>query len=121
MVLRAFGRAGIEARIREHVRLARLFADWVEADPDFELAAPVTMAVVCFRARPSGLGEAELDALNARVVQQACATGRVFLTHTRLEGRVAMRIAVGNVLTTEKHLADAWTVIHDAFDRAMLV
>ncbi|HEX3175217.1 MAG TPA: pyridoxal-dependent decarboxylase [Methylomirabilota bacterium] len=120
MVLRAFGRAGIEARIREHVRLARQFADWVEADPDFELAAPVTMAVVCFRARPAGMADEDLDALNTRIVAQACATGRVYLTHTRLDGRVAMRVAVGNVLTTERHLAEAWAVIHDAFDRTLL-
>jgi aromatic-L-amino-acid decarboxylase len=111
LVLRAFGRAGIEARIREHVRLARRFAEWVEADPDFELAAPPTMGVVCFRASPAGRRADDVDALNRRLVEQAIATGRVYLTHTRLGGHVWMRIAVGNVLTTEQHLAEVWGLL----------
>jgi aromatic-L-amino-acid decarboxylase len=120
MVFRAFGRAGLESRIREHVRLARRFGDWVEADPDFELAAPVTMGVVCFRARPADMVDEEVDALNTRIVAQVTSTGRAYLTHTRLEGRVAMRVAIGNVLTTERHLVEAWTLVHDAFDRLLI-
>jgi aromatic-L-amino-acid decarboxylase len=118
LVFRAFGRAGIEARIREQVRLARRFAEWAEADPDFELAAPVAMNVVCFRATPRGRSDAELDALNRQLVDQLVATGRLYLTHTRLGACTWMRIAVGNVLTTEQHMADAWGLIHDAFVRA---
>jgi aromatic-L-amino-acid decarboxylase len=120
MALRALGRTGLEARIREHVRLARRFADWVEADPDFELMAPSTMAVVCFRARPAGMSDADADMLNGRLVSAANASGRVYLTHTRVGARVAMRIAVDNVLTTEQHLLDAWTLIHNAFDRTLV-
>jgi aromatic-L-amino-acid/L-tryptophan decarboxylase len=120
MVLRVFGRAGLQARLREQVRLARRFADLVEADPDFELAAPVTMGVVCFRARPVGMADDELDALNSRLVRQVLGTGRVHLTQTRLWGRLAMRVAVVNVLTTERHLADAWALVHDALDRALI-
>ena len=108
VVFRAFGRAGIVARIREHCRLARLLASWIESDADFGLAAPVTMAVVCFRCQPSGLGPRETDALNERVVTAVNATGRAYLTHTRLNGRIAIRIGIGNILTTEAHLADAW-------------
>lgn len=120
MVFRAFGRAGLETRIRETVRLARRFADWVEADPDFELAAPVSMGLVCFRATPPGMGADDVDALNTRIVAQVTGTGRVHLTHTQLDGRVALRVAVGNVLTTEQHLAEAWTLVHDALDRALI-
>ena len=120
VVFRAFGRAGLEARIREHVRLARRFADWVEADPDFELAAPVSMGIVCFRATPAGIGASDVDALNARIVSQVNATGRVHLGSTQLDGRLALRIAIGNVLTTEPHLAEAWTLIHDALDRVLI-
>jgi aromatic-L-amino-acid decarboxylase len=119
MVFRAFGRAGIEARIREQVRLARRVAEWVEDDPDFELAAPVAMNVVCFRASPPGRSDAELDALNRQLVDHLVAAGRLYLTHTRLGGRTWMRIAVGNVLTTEQHMAEAWSLIHDAFVRAV--
>jgi aromatic-L-amino-acid decarboxylase len=120
VVFRAFGRAGLEARIREHVRLARRFADWVEADPDFELAAPVSMGIVCFRATPAGMGADDVDAVNARIVSQVNATGRVHLGSTQLDGQLALRIAIGNVLTTEQHLAETWTLIHDALDRALI-
>jgi aromatic-L-amino-acid/L-tryptophan decarboxylase len=120
MTMRALGRTELEARVREHVQLARRFADWVEADPDFELMAPVTMAVVCFRARPAGMADDEADQLTRRLVPQITSTGRVYLTETRVAGGVAMRIAIGNTLTTEAHLADAWTLIHDAFDRTTI-
>jgi aromatic-L-amino-acid decarboxylase len=120
IALRAVGRAELPARVREHVRLARRFADFVEADPDFELMAPPTMAVVCFRARPAAMSDAEVDELNRGLVRQATSTGRVYLTEARVAGRIAMRIAVGNVLTAESHLADTWTVIHDAFDRTLI-
>jgi aromatic-L-amino-acid/L-tryptophan decarboxylase len=120
IALRAVGRAELPARVREHVRLARRFADFVEADPHFELMAPPTMAVVCFRARPAAMSDAEVDELNRGLVRQATSTGRVYLTEARVAGRIAMRIAVGNVLTAESHLADTWTVIHDAFDRTLI-
>jgi len=78
------------------------------------------MAVVCFRARPAGMSDADADALNARLVRQVTSTGRVYLTETRAGRRVAMRVAISNTLTAEAHLADAWTVIHDAFDRTLV-
>jgi aromatic-L-amino-acid decarboxylase len=120
LVFRAFGRAGLEARLREQVRLARRFADWVEADPDFDLAAPVAMRVVCFRATPAGVPPADLDALHARIVSHVNGTGRAYLGETRLEDRAAIRLSVGNLSTTEQDLAETWTLIHDALDRALL-
>ncbi|HJQ34092.1 MAG TPA: pyridoxal-dependent decarboxylase [Pyrinomonadaceae bacterium] len=121
-VIRAFGREGLAARIRESRRLALLFASWVEADERFELLAPVNMAVVCFRARvASGLTqdadaddaatEADVDTLNESLLARVNATGEAYLTHTRLGGRLALRVAVGNVLTTERHLARVWELI----------
>jgi aromatic-L-amino-acid decarboxylase len=120
VVLRAFGRAGLAARLGEQVRLARRFADWVDADPDFELAAPPGMAIVCFRANPPGLADDEVDALNRRLVAQLASTGRVYLTLVELGRRPVLRVAVGNVLTTESHLAEAWTLVHDALDRELI-
>jgi aromatic-L-amino-acid decarboxylase len=116
-VIRAFGREGLAARVREACRLARVVAGWVEADDRFELLAPVQMGVVCFRARQSpGAAEGdisgeELDELNERLLARVNATGAAFLTHTRLRGRVALRIAVGNVLTRERNLAQAWELV----------
>ena len=111
MVLRAFGRAGIAARIREHLRLARVWAQWVNDDPLFTLAAPVSMGVVCFRFVPPGVSEARCDRLNEAIVAAVNASGDAYLTHTSLRGRIAMRIGLGNVLTAERHLARAWECV----------
>ncbi len=115
MVFRGFGRRGLEERIREHVRLARLFASWVEADETFELLAPVTMGVVCFRVRPRE-DEEEANDFNRRLVEAVNATGRAYLTHTSLRGRVALRLAVGNVLTTERHLSEVYELVKSLSD-----
>lgn len=118
-VIRTFGRDGIAARIREACRLARLVAEWVAADGRFELLAPVKMGVVCFRAvqfnKNAGLApsDAELNDLNERLLARINASGATYLTHTRLHNRIALRIAVGNVLTTESHLARVWNLIGD--------
>jgi aromatic-L-amino-acid decarboxylase len=121
-VIRAFGREGLAARIREACRLARLVAEWVSADERFELLAPVEMGVVCFRARvlsprtEVNLTDAELDELNEQLLVRINATGATYLTHTRLHGRLALRIAVGNVLTTQKHLAQVWELVCDQLE-----
>jgi aromatic-L-amino-acid/L-tryptophan decarboxylase len=116
MVFCAFGESGLVARIREHIRLAKLFASWVSADPDFELLAPVHMGVVCFRTVRGRRDDQEscgeyCNSLNQSVVNSINATGRAYLTHTVLGERVAMRVGIGNVLTTEQHLADVFDLI----------
>jgi aromatic-L-amino-acid decarboxylase len=117
MVLRSFGRTGIVSRLREHLRLAQLFASWVDADPSFALAVPVTMGIVCFRYQPDGVAGEEINVLNEAIVEAVNAGGRTYLTHTRLNGVVAMRIGLGNVLTTEEHLAEALQVIRTESQR----
>jgi aromatic-L-amino-acid decarboxylase len=115
MVFSTFGETGLVARIREHVRLARLFATWIENDVDFELLAPVQMGVVCFRATFDDDSGDDLlkrtNDLNRTVVKSVNASGLAYLTHTMLGEKVAMRVAVGNVLTTERHLADVFSLI----------
>ena len=115
MVFRAFGRDGLAARISEHRRLAQEWARWVEADPRFVLAAPVPMAVVCFRFAPAGFEEPVCDRLNVAIVQALNASGDAYLTHTRLGQRVVMRVGIGNILTTVRHLKQAWArVVQEA-------
>jgi aromatic-L-amino-acid decarboxylase len=111
MVLRAFGTEGIASRIREHCRLATLFASWVAAEPSFELAASVVMGVVCFRCSSPGMDAAAIDAFNERVVERVNAGGDAYLTHTRLRGQTCMRIGIGNIQTTEQHLAHVWRCV----------
>jgi aromatic-L-amino-acid decarboxylase len=112
IIFRSFGREGIAARLREHIRLANIFADWIKKDNRFELAAPVSLGIVCFRF-VSG-DENELDKLNSEIVEEINASGRAYLTQTKLRGQTVMRIGLGNVLTTEDHLRKAWKLIRDA-------
>ncbi|MGI8508112.1 MAG: pyridoxal phosphate-dependent decarboxylase family protein [Gemmatimonadaceae bacterium] len=114
MVFRAFGRDGITARIREQCRLAQLLAGWIAADARFQIMAPVPMAVVCFRFNPDGVDPDSCDRTNEEIVETVNASGDAYLTHTRLRGRVAMRVGIGNVLTTERHLAHVWRRIQAA-------
>jgi len=111
LVWRSFGREGMAARIREHLRLARLFAQWLEKDGRFEILAPVTMGVVCFR--PVGYSEEACGAL----VDQLNANGETYLTRTKLHGRVAIRLGLGNVLTTQRHVQKVWQLIRVSIEQ----
>ena len=111
MVLRHFGADGLRARLAEHMRLARLFAEWVDASAAFERLAPVPFSVVCFRARPRGLPEHAVDALNERLLESINETGEIFISHTKLNGRYSLRLAVGNARTTEDDVRSAWEVL----------
>jgi aromatic-L-amino-acid decarboxylase len=106
--LRAFGRSGVESRIREHCRLAGVLAALVEREPGFELAAPVSMGVVCFRCADAARDAAANDRLNASIVERVNASGAAYLTHTQLRGRTVMRVGFGNVQTTEAHVGMLW-------------
>jgi aromatic-L-amino-acid decarboxylase len=104
MVMRHFGADGLRARLAEHMRLGRLFHQWVDAHPHFSVMAPAPFSVVCFRANGP-------DALNEQLLDRVNASGEVFLSHTRLGGQYVLRLAIGNVRTTEAHVARAWTLI----------
>src|SRR5207248_5238363 len=130
VVWRAFGREGIAARIRDHVRLAKLFAEWVASDHRFELAAPVSMGIVCFRfigpvagvadagmpRSPIAATENMIDQLNTKMVERINASGQGYITQTKLRGRTVMRIGLGNILTTEQHLRSVWQLIQRTAD-----
>jgi aromatic-L-amino-acid/L-tryptophan decarboxylase len=110
-VLRYFGREGLIARIREHCRLARLFASWVEESPDFELLAPVPFALVCFRANPAGIDD--LDALNERIMNEINASGEAYLSHTKLNGKFTLRLSVGSIRVEERHIRKIWELLNE--------
>jgi aromatic-L-amino-acid/L-tryptophan decarboxylase len=123
-VLRYFGRSGLTEALREHVRLAAEFARWVDEAPDFERLAPAPFSVVAFRYRPQGVKGSEpeseseadgvLDGLNQRLLERVNASGEVFLSHTRVRGRYAIRLAIGNLRTTETHVRRAWELLLEA-------
>ena len=119
MVLRYFGSDGIVTRLREHIRLAQRFAEWVDEHPNFERLAPTPLSVVCFRARPAGYSasapdewpDESLDRLNEALLERVNDSGEVYLSHTRLRGHYALRLAIGNLRTTERHLSRAWELL----------
>ncbi len=108
-VLRYFGSDGIGERLAEHIRLAQQFADWVDASPDFERLSPVPFSVVCFRATTGG---DDPDALNQRLLDAVNGTGEVFLSHTKLHGAYALRLAIGHIRTEERHVRRAWDILN---------
>jgi aromatic-L-amino-acid decarboxylase len=112
VVWQAFGREGMAARIREHLRLAQLFARWIEDDSRFEIAAPVMMGVVCFRLKHPD--DKIADQRNGEVVARINCGGNAYLTRTKLRGRTVMRLGLGNILTTEEHLRNVWKIIQES-------
>jgi aromatic-L-amino-acid decarboxylase len=108
-VMRYFGREGLIDRIREHCRLAQLFASWVEESESFEMLAPVPFALVCFRACPAGVED--LDALNEKIMNDINASGEAYLSHTKLDGKFTLRLSVGSIRVEEKHLVKVWELL----------
>jgi aromatic-L-amino-acid decarboxylase len=119
MIIRYFGHEGLAARLREHCRLAQLFASWVNESSDWEILAPVPFSLVCFRACPSLDGEddeprtARLNGLNEKLMNAVNATGKAFLSHTVLKGKFTLRLAIGNIRTTEEHIRDVWRLLNE--------
>jgi aromatic-L-amino-acid/L-tryptophan decarboxylase len=117
-VLRYFGQEGLAARLREHLRLAQWFAGLVDAHPAFERLAPVPLSVVCFRAHPAGVDdEAALNELNEALMHAVNQTGDAFLTHTKLDGRFAMRMVISHLRTDEMHILRTWQIVQAQLER----
>jgi aromatic-L-amino-acid decarboxylase len=112
-VLRYFGAEELRERLRGHIELAQEFARWVEREPHWEVLAPHPLSVVCFRFAPSSKSEAELEELNARIMESANASGEMFLSHTKIDGRFALRLAIGNLQTTRDDVAAAWEILRE--------
>jgi aromatic-L-amino-acid/L-tryptophan decarboxylase len=111
--LRWFGLEGLRRRIERHIELAETFAGWVDTEPGWERLAPVPFSTVCFRYRPVSVAddEARIDDLNAALMDAVNRTGEVFLSHTRLAGRFAIRVAIGNLRTEPRHVERAWELL----------
>jgi aromatic-L-amino-acid/L-tryptophan decarboxylase len=118
MIIRYFGHEGLASRIREHCRLAKLFTSWVEESRDWELMAPVPLSLVCFRASQLDAVDeksrnARWDVLNEEVMHAVNATGKAFLSHTRLNDKLTLRLSIGNIRTTEQHVRQVWELLNE--------
>jgi aromatic-L-amino-acid decarboxylase len=109
--LRHYGASGMRARLRAHIALAQEFAAWIAAEPEWRVVAPHPLSVVCFRYEPHGRDEAGVDALNIAIVDSVNAAGEIFISSTKLDGRVAVRLAIGNERTACEDVALAWEVL----------
>ena len=122
MIIRYFGHEGLAARIREHCRLAKVFASWVEESPKWEMMAPAPLALVCFRACPEihGVDEstrnARLNLLNEAIMHGVNATGKALLSHTKLNDKITLRLSIGNIRTTENHVRQVWELLNEQLE-----
>jgi len=105
-LIRHYGVEGLQENVREHVRLAQEFADWVKNDERFELAAPTPLNLVCFRHRGG-------DAVNQAIMDRLNQSGDIFLTHTKLNGKLTLRLSVGQMNTKARTVVHAWKRIRD--------
>ncbi len=109
-VIRSYGVEGLQKIIREHIRLAQMFKESVTKHESFELMAPVSLSLICFRLN-DGRREESLADLNRRLLESLNQTGKVFLTHTTLKGKYVLRLAIGSRMTEERHVREAWKLI----------
>ena len=113
-VLRYFGRAGIVARLRDHVAMAQEFAARVEATEGWRVVAPTHLSAVAFRFAPPSDDGAALDRANHEILERVNASGEAFLTHTALHGRTTLRLSIGNIKTTREHVERTWALLEAA-------
>ncbi|HEY7096812.1 MAG TPA: pyridoxal-dependent decarboxylase [Terriglobales bacterium] len=109
-VIRHYGIEGLQYHVREHVRLAQEFAAWVQADGRFEMMAPVPLNLVCFRLKTG-------DEANQKLMDRLNQSGDLYLTHTRLNNKLTLRMSIGQTNTTERHVKNAWKRIQEEAER----
>ena len=110
-VIRHYGVEGLCHHVRRHVSLAQDFAAWVAEDGDFELAAPAPLNLVCFRHRGG-------DEVNQQVLDELNQSGALYLTHTKLNDKLTLRMSIGQTHTEARHVARAWELIRAAAAKA---
>jgi len=116
-VMRYFGAEGLRSRVRHQIDLANEFAEWVDQSKDFERMAPVPFSLVCFRAHPEGdLNEDQLNGINERLMNEVNARGKVYMSHTKLSGKLTLRLAIGNIRTTREHIRMAWDELNQVLE-----
>lgn len=119
-VIRHYGVEGLQYHIRRHVELAQQFKQWVDDSPLFERLAPAPLTTICFRACPPGLyNEETLDRVNQDLLEAVNATGKLFISHTRLNGKYTLRLAIGNIRTEAEHVSAAWELLQAGLARLM--
>jgi len=110
-IIRYFGVEGLSTRIKNHINLAKEFSDWIESENNFELMAPVPFSTVCFRFNPGNKTELELNELNDNLLNKVNASGKLFLSHTKLNDKFVIKLTIGSIRHERKHVKEAWSLI----------
>ncbi|GMU94719.1 MAG: aminotransferase class I/II-fold pyridoxal phosphate-dependent enzyme [Ignavibacterium album] len=110
-IIRYFGIDGLVERIRKHIQLAKEFANWIDDEKDFERLAPVPFSTVCFRYNPGNRTEHEINKLNESLLEKINASGKIFLSHTKLNGKFTIRLTIGSIRHERRHIDGAWQLI----------
>ncbi|MEL6192010.1 MAG: aminotransferase class I/II-fold pyridoxal phosphate-dependent enzyme [Bacteroidota bacterium] len=110
-VMRNMGLSGMQEILRGHMTLTQDLVKKLEAHPDFEILAPVPLNLVCFRYKPTGMDEAQLNELNAQLVKSMNDGGEVYLTHTKLDGKYTLRVVIGQTYVQQKHVDKLWEIL----------
>ncbi len=112
-VIRSYGVEGLQSAIRGHIRLAKMLAGLIEADRNFGLMAPVPLNTVCFRYCPAGMSDKDANTLNEKINHALNDTGKIYLTHTKVEGRYVLRMVTAQTGVAERHILQAWDLIRE--------
>jgi aromatic-L-amino-acid decarboxylase len=107
---------GLAERIKDHIKLAKEFAKWIDDEKDFERMAPVPFSTVCFRYNPGNKTEKELNELNEKLMEKINTSGKLFLSHTKLNGKFVIRITIGSIRHERKHILEAEDIIKKSFE-----
>jgi len=112
-IIRYFGVEGLAERIKDHIKLAKEFTKWIDDEKDFERMAPVPFSTVCFRINPGNKSEQELNELNEKLMEKINTSGKLFLSHTKLNGKFVIRITIGSIRQERRHVIEAWELIKE--------
>ena len=110
-IIRYFGVDGLAERIKNHINLAQELKGWIEKENDFEIMAPTPFSTICFRFNPGNKNEDDLNKLNEQLLEKINESGKIFLSHTKLNGKFVIRLTIGSIRHERRHIVDAWNLI----------
>jgi aromatic-L-amino-acid decarboxylase len=116
-IIRYFGVEGLATRIKNHIELAQELAKWIDKEKYFKRMAPVPFSTVCFRFNPGDKTEEELKNLNEKLLEDMNASGKIFLSHTKLYGKFVIRLTIGSIRHERRHVLEAWELIKESAEK----